>query len=160
MTPRRSGHRSRRGRREAAVVAALALLPWTVLSWSDGVSAVFAWGLLNPAPPHVVLLSDYLFRFSGGPAGLPERLLAWPMSVLLYLGALASAAGGFLGCEDRRVTGGLLVFAGVSHLGFTLGLQQPGMTVVPVGPVALWAVSWWVYGGDLRRAVGEWRCSE
>ncbi len=148
-------------RRALAALLALAVVPWTVLASDGGVGFVFAWGLANPAPPHVVTLPDYLFRLSGGPVGLPERLLAWPVSVLLYLGAVASAAGGrVFGREDRRVTGGLLVLAGLSHLAFALGTARTGLTPIPVGPVLLWAVAWWAYGGELRAIAGPRECRE
>lgn len=145
-----------RPRPTLVALLALAVVPWTVLSYDGGVSLVFAWGLANPSPPGVVLLSDYLLRLSGGPVGLPERLLAWPVATLLYLGAATSAVGGrLLDREDRRVTGGLLVFAGLSHLGFSVGMARTGVTPIPVGPVLLWAVAWWAYRGDLRAIAGR-----
>lgn len=134
-----------RATRRLAAVLALAAVPWTVLAYDGGVGFVFAWGLVNPAPPHVVPLPEYLFRLSGGAAGLPRRLLAWPVSALLYVGAAASAAAGRVGREDRRVTGGLLALAGVGHLAFAVGTGRPGLAAVPVGPVLLWAVAWWGY---------------
>ena len=120
------------------------LAPWAVLSTGD---LVFAWGLVTLDPIHVTMLPDYLFVYT---QGLPRRLLAWPVAVLLYLLAFGSALLGTVGREDGRVTGGLLVFAGVSNLRFALGTGRPGLLVVPVGTVLLWTGAWWFYRSDLR----------
>jgi uncharacterized protein (TIGR04206 family) len=98
-------------------------------------------------PLHVTTLPDYLFVYT---RGLPQRLLAWPIAVLLYLVAVGSALLGSVRREDGRVTGGLLVFAGVSHLRFTLGLGRPGLLAIPVGTILLWTGAWWFYWSDLR----------
>ena len=131
-----------------AVLAVLALLlvPWTILGGRD---FVFLWGLATLDPVHVTTITDYLFVYT---AGLPRRLLAWPVSSLLYLLAVGSAAVGVaVGKEDRRVTGGLLVLSGVSHLWFALGmLRRSPSTAIPVGTVLVWAVAWWFYWPDLR----------
>jgi len=120
------------------------LAPWAVLSTGD---LVFAWGLMTLDPIHVTTLPDYLFVYT---RGLPRRLLAWPIAVVLYLLAVGSALLGTVDREDGRVTGGLLVFAGVSNLRFALGTGQPGLLVVPVGTVLLWTGAWWFYWSDLR----------
>jgi uncharacterized protein (TIGR04206 family) len=120
------------------------LAPWAVLSTGD---LVFAWGLVTLDPIHVTTLPDYLFVYT---RGLPRRLLAWPVAVLLYLLAFGSALLGTVDREDGRVTGGLLVFAGVSNLRFALGTGRPGLLVVPVGTVLLWTGAWWFYWSDLR----------
>ncbi len=122
-------------------------LPWSVFTTGD---LVFAWGLVNLDPLHLTTLPDYLFVYT---RGLPRRLLAWPVSVLLYLLALGSALLGLVGREDGRVTGGLLVFAGVSGLQFALGMTRRGLVVVPVGVVLVWTAAWWFYWSDIRRAV-------
>ncbi|WP_227354808.1 TIGR04206 family protein [Haladaptatus salinisoli] len=139
------------GRRLALL--ALGLVPWTVLVARGGTTFVFPWGLVEPTTLHVTTLPDYLFVYT---AGLPDRLLAWPVSVLCYLLALACAFAGRF--EDRRVTAGLLVLAGASHASFALGLvtgvSRSGL-VVPVGPVALWLVAWWFHWPDLRGALNR-----
>ncbi|NHN58159.1 MULTISPECIES: TIGR04206 family protein [Halorussus] len=137
--------------RRLLALAAISALPWTVLSSGD---LVFAWGLATLDPLHVTTLPDYLFVHT---RGLPNRLLAWPVAVLLYLLAVANALLGRLAprLEDRRVTGGLLTLAGASDLWFALGLTRPGLVAVPVGSVLLWTAAWWFHWPDLRTAL--WR---
>ncbi|WP_135827921.1 TIGR04206 family protein [Halorussus halobius] len=134
-----------RARRLLALLG-LSLLPWSVLATGD---VVFAWGLATTDPIHVTTITDYLFVYT---AGLPARLLAWPVAVLLYLLALASVAVGAVAPEDRRVTAGLLVLAGASHLRFSVGLARPGVLAVPTGTVLLWLAAWWFHWPDLRDA--------
>ena len=133
-------------RRRLAAVACLGLLPWTVVLLDGEASLVFGFGLANTNPPTLVNLYDYLFVYTGG---LPGRLQAWPAGVVLYVGALASAAGGLRSFEDPRLTGGLLVFAGLSHGHVAYGLYRvygtSPATVLPVGALATWAVAWWFY---------------
>ena len=133
------------GRRLAAVVL-LGLLPWTVIVFEGEASLVFGFGLVNTNPPNLVNLYDYLFVYTGS---LPGRLQAWPAGTVLYTGALTSAAGGLRSFEDPRLTGGLLVFAGLSHAHVAYGLYRVyGMspaTVLPVGALTTWAVAWWFY---------------
>jgi uncharacterized protein (TIGR04206 family) len=132
-------------------VAALALVPWTILS-SGVLTLLFPFGLVNTTPLHLTTLLEYR-RFTGGFAGLPGFLQAWPTSVLLYLGALASAIGGVAGHEDRRVTGGLLVFTAIAHLGLAVGFLRTGRLAVPLGPVLAVAVAWWCYWPAVRATV-------
>lgn len=137
--------------RRAAVVAALVAVPWTVLFLDGEYTLVFGFGLFNTNPPQLVTLYDYLFRFTAGPGTLPDYLLAWPTSLLCYLGALASALGGVLGYEDRRVTAGLLIFAGLAQGSVALGLSRVvGRLAIPLGTGCLWAVAWWFYAPDIR----------
>lgn len=138
--------------RAAVALVALLFVPWTVVITAGGTGLVFAWGLVNPVALHVTSLPAYLFVHT---AGLPDYLLAWPIGVVIYVGGLLSALGGTLfGREDRRLTGGLLVLAGVSELGFAIGIGRPsGVVAIPVGTVLLWLVAWWWYGPALSRAV-------
>lgn len=146
---------SRKRRLLPVAVALLGALPWTVQLWTGGVGLVFAFGLVNPETARLVTLPEYL-GLSGGPAGLPDRLLAWPVAVLLWgLAALSALGGRLLDREDRRVTGWLLVLAGASHLAFALGLNRPGLLAIPLGTVLLWAVAWWGYGGALVQVAGR-----
>lgn len=137
--------------RRLLALLALAALPWTVLTSGD---LVFAWGLVTTDPIHLTTLSDYLLVYT---RGLPNRLLAWPIAVLLYALAVGNATLGTLApnVEDRRVTGGLLGLAGLSDLWFALGLRTPGLLAVPVGTVLLWTAAWWFHWPDLRTAL--WR---
>jgi uncharacterized protein (TIGR04206 family) len=127
---------------------ALFVVPWTILVAPGGTTLVFPWGLANPATGNVTTLADYLFVYT---AGLPQRLLAWPVAVLLYLAGVASAFAGRF--EDRRVTGGLLVIAGASNAVFASGFVRRGGQVVPLGTLLLWATAWWLYRSDLRGAL-------
>ncbi|PSP79913.1 TIGR04206 family protein [Halobacteriales archaeon QS_4_69_225] len=133
------------GRRLAAV-ASLGLLPWTVILLDGEASLVFGFGLVNTNPPTLVNIYDYLFVHTGR---LPRRLQAWPAGTVLHAGALASAVGGLRSFEDPRLTGGLLVFAGLAHAQVAYGLHRaygtsPAM-VLPVGVLTTWAVAWWFY---------------
>ena len=137
-------------RKRLLAVFALLAVPWTVLSLGGEYTLVFGFGLFNTNPPQLVMLFGYLFRFTAGPETLPEYLLAWPTSLLLYGGALASALGGVLGYEDRRVTAGLLVFAGLAQVSVALGLSRAiGRLAIPLGTGCLWLVAWWFYWPDL-----------
>ncbi|WP_458189279.1 TIGR04206 family protein [Haladaptatus sp. NG-WS-4] len=146
----RDSSRSYSGAKRHLGLLALGFVPWTILLAPGGTTLVFPWGLVNPTTLHVTTLPDYLFVLT---AGLPERLLAWPLSVLFYLLALLSAFSGRF--EDRRVTGILLVLAGASHASFALGFVGRAGVTVPLGPVVLWAAAWWFHWPDLRRALNR-----
>ncbi len=136
------------------LVAALAAgaLPWTAIvvggPGGSDVEYVFAWGLLTTDPLHAVTLPAYLFEHT---AGLPDRLLAWPVAALLYALAVGSTAvGAAVGPEDRRFTAGTYALAGASLLAFALGVarRNPDVAVaVPVGTALLWALAWWSWRG-------------
>ena len=133
------------------VLLGLAFVPWTILG--DG-SLVFPWGLAVVDSLHVTTVWDYLFVYT---AGLPRRLLAWPLGSFFYSLAVANAAVGVLlgeRFEDRRLTGGLLALAGANNLVFAIGMaNRSRMTVLPLGVVALWAAAWWFHWPDVRRMV-------
>ncbi|WP_225334637.1 TIGR04206 family protein [Halomicrobium urmianum] len=139
--------------RRLAALAAVGLLPWSLVVSGGEATLVFAFGLVDPDPFSLTTLYHYVFAYT---RGLPEYLLAWPVGVCLYLGALASAAVGHLtGREDHRITAGLLVLAGLTQLSFAWGFsRQPGRYAVPVGAVALFAVVWWYEWPALRAIVG------
>lgn len=132
------------------------LLPWTVIVGPGGVEFVFLYGLAVPATGHFVSLPTYLFVLT---SGLPDRLLAWPASALLYLAALVSASVSAITDDrlprgDARLTPGLVGLAALAHLAFDLGVvTREGSTVVPVGPVLAGLVLWWFYWPALRGAV-------
>ena len=135
------------------LLLALLAVPWSVQVFSGrDATFLFAWGLLNTNPPSVTTLSEFLFVYT---RGLPEYILAWPLSVVLYGVALASASSGWLrGREDPRVTGGLLVVAAVAQMQLAWGFAvQPTRTAWPVGSVALVAVAWWCYWPAVRASV-------
>lgn len=142
------------GRRAFAALLALVAVPWSVQRFATGdVTLLFPWGLVNTNPPTVTTLYGYLFVYT---AGLPEFILAWPLSVGLYALALGSAAAGLLvGREDVRVTGGLLVAAGIAQLTVASGFSlQPARVAYPLGTAALWAVAWLVYRPAAGRVAG------
>lgn len=127
--------------RRLAVVA-LAAVPWSVQTYAGGpVSVVFAWGLLGLDPLTVTTLPAFLDATSD----LPEYIEAWPLSVGLWLAAVASAAAGAVtDSDDARVTAGLLAIAGGAALSLSTGFSvQPGRTAYPTGTIALWAVAAW-----------------
>ncbi|GAA0251573.1 TIGR04206 family protein [Haladaptatus pallidirubidus] len=131
-------------------ILALFALPWLILVAPSGTTLIFPWGLVNPTTLHVTTLPKYLFVLT---VGLPSRLLAWPLSVLFYLLALLSAFSGRF--EDRRVTGGLLVLAGVTQLNFVFRFVAYGGLVVPFGTIGLFGVAWWFHRPDLRGALSR-----
>jgi uncharacterized protein (TIGR04206 family) len=142
-SPPREGRRYRR----LAVALAPLLLPWSVQVFSRADATVlFPWGLVNTNPPGVTDLYSFLFVYT---AGLPDYILAWPLSVALYLVGLASVAVGLLAgraYEDRRVTGAALAFAGLSQLSLAVGFSvQPYRTAWPTGTVVLLVVAALLY---------------
>jgi len=133
--------------RRSSLLPLLALLavPWSVQTFVGGRAPtfVFAWGLVNVDPVGVTFLWDFLLRHT---RGLPDYILAWPLSVACYLCALASVLAGAVGREDPRLTAGLLAAAGVAQLTLARGFSfQPGRTAWPLGTLACWLVAWWVY---------------
>ncbi|MFB6255427.1 MAG: TIGR04206 family protein [Haloplanus sp.] len=127
-----------------AIVALLAV-PWSIQTFvgTRPPGFVLAWGLVNFDPISVTFIWDFLFRYT---MGLPDYILAWPLSVGCYLLALASVAGGAVGREDRRLTAGLLAAAGVAQLTLARGFSfQPGRVGWPLGTLACWLVALWVY---------------
>ncbi|RJS98105.1 hypothetical protein [Halococcus sp. IIIV-5B] len=131
-----------RDRRRVLAVVVVGLVPWVVLFYPGGQEAYFSAGLLSYTG-NFVTLPAYLSRavpdflpFASVFSILPQRLLAWPTSVGLWLLALASSLLGSY--EDRRVTDGLLVVAGLSQLTFALGFwTAEGYVAVPIGAVLL-----------------------
>jgi uncharacterized protein (TIGR04206 family) len=138
-------------KRRLLAVVVLALVPWTILS-SGVLTLLFPFGLVNTTPLHLTTLLEYR-RFTGGFGALPGFLRAWPTSVVLYLGALASAFGGVVGHEDRRVTGGLLVLTGITHLGLAVGFLRTGRLALPLGSFLAFALAWWCYWPTIRGTV-------
>jgi len=132
-------------------ILALLAVPWSIQTFAGGrvPTFVFAWGLVNANPVGVTFLWDFLFRYT---MGLPDYILAWPLSVACYLAAVASAVAGHLFERDHpRVTAGLLVAAGIAQLSLARGFAvQPGRTAWPLGTLACWLVAWWVYASNRR----------
>ncbi|MFB6131205.1 MAG: hypothetical protein ABEJ28_10335 [Salinigranum sp.] len=118
----------------AAVFLLAGLLPWGVVTWSSGFYLVFALGSTA-----VGLAGFNLLPVPVLAPVTPGFAIAWVVGTGCYLLALASAALGYVDREDRRVTAGLFVFAGVSVLRFAVELSgQRGIVVLPVGTATLW----------------------
>lgn len=143
--------------RAAVAVLLLGFLPWSVLWQGNDLAFVMVWGLFHPGDFHVHSL--YVLLTESWPSYwlLPHPLRVWPIGAVLYGLALASAGGGaLLRREDLRVTGGLLVLAGIAALWVSIGLAtrtQGDVIAIPVGAVGLWLVAWWWYGPALRNLV-------
>jgi uncharacterized protein (TIGR04206 family) len=134
-------------RRRLLTLLALAVVPWTVVFIGSELTLFFPFGVLNTNPLELV---DVYSWFAGG-GRLPRSPDLLPLSYVFYTLALASVAAGLLGREPRRLTAGLLVLAGVSHLGVSYSvLHRLRYTPVPVGALLLVAAAWWFYWPDLR----------
>jgi uncharacterized protein (TIGR04206 family) len=136
-------------------VVGLLAVPWSVQVFSGrDATLLFAWGLVNTNPPMVTTLPEFLFLYT---MGLPEYILAWPLSVGLYAAALASAGvGWWTGREDPRVTAGLLLVAAVAQAQLAWGFSiQPNRVAWPVGSAALVAVAAAYYRSRARRPSGD-----
>jgi uncharacterized protein (TIGR04206 family) len=127
-------------RRRFLLVLAVGVIPWTAVSTRGITTLLHPIGLLNFTPPYLVFLPEYVFVYTGG---LPDYILAWPIGVLVYLLALASAAGGLFGREDRRLTAGLLVLVALTQLSVATGFSRRlNYVAVPFVTVAAVAVAW------------------
>jgi uncharacterized protein (TIGR04206 family) len=136
-------------------VVGLLAVPWSVQVFSGrDATLLFAWGLVNTNPPMVTTLPEFLVLYT---MGLPEYILAWPLSVGLYAAALASAGvGWWTGREDPRVTAGLLLVAAVAQAQLAWGFSiQPNRVAWPVGSAALVAVAAAYYRSRARRPSGD-----
>lgn len=138
-------------RRRLLLVLLVGLLPWTVVVTNGFWTLLHPLGLFNFSPTRgwsFVFLTDYLFVRT---RGLPEFILAWPTGVVVYVVALVSAALGLVDHEDRRLTAGLLVLAGLTQLSVASGFgRRTGYVAVPVATIAMPLLVWWVYWPALR----------
>ena len=137
-------------RRRLFALLALGAVPWTVVVIGDQLTLFFPGGVLNTDP---IAFVDLFTWFAGG-GGLPRNPELLPLSYLFYLGAILSAAAGLWNREPPRLTAGLLVLAGIAHLGVAYSvLHRIAYLPVPVGPLLAFAVAWWFYWPDLRTVV-------
>ena len=151
---------------ELAVLLALLVMPVAVVPALSGgePTVVSLWGLVNAGAAGsaggVGLYPIWRFFFDQPRAfgRLPGSIRVWPLGAFFHLLAAVSATGGVVfGHEDRRVTGGLLVFAAFATLWVGLGLAgrfgvgtSAGLlAVVPVAPVVTVVVVWMLYRHDL-----------
>ncbi|TSD15755.1 TIGR04206 family protein [Haloglomus irregulare] len=138
-------------RRRFGAILSLAFVPWTVISIYSEWTLVFPFGFFNTSPPQLVDLYTMLFVAGGG---LPRNPGLLPLSVLFYLLALGSAAVALGDREDPRLTAGLLVLAGVAHLGVAYSVSHRlYYTPVPFGALLMLVVAWWYYWPSLRATV-------
>ena len=137
---------ARRPRRLGVVLIPL-LIPWSVQVFTRAdATLLFPWGLVNTTPPGVTDLYSFLFVYT---AGLPDYILAWPLSVGLYLVGVASVVAGVVAgrtYEDRRVTAAALCSAGPAQLSLAPGFSvQPYRTAWPTGTLVLVAIALALY---------------
>jgi len=122
-------------RRRVGVVVLAGLLPWVVVAWPGGWYPIFSAGFLRVETLAFTSLPTYVARVGA----FPSHLQAWPIAVLLWAGAVVTAAVDWV---DSAVTVGLLALAGASVLSLSLSLSgQRGITAVPLGTLWLWAAA-------------------
>ena len=126
------------------------LVPWSVQVFPDGLPFLrFAWGGVSLDPALFVRLLPTYVGLSGSPL-----LWRWLLASACWLCALGSAALGWAGREDARVTVGLLALAGAVDASVALSFGVgPSRTAYPVGSLVLWTVAAWRY----RAATGAGR---
>jgi uncharacterized protein (TIGR04206 family) len=147
-SPRATGSPHGTPGRRLGVVLALAFVPWTVISIYGEWTLVFLFGFFNTNPPQLVDIYTMLFVAGGGLPRNPELL---PLSVLFFGVALVSAAAGLVDREDPRLTAGMLVLAGIAHLGVAYSVSHRiYYTPVPFGALLTFVVAWWYYWPSLR----------
>lgn len=132
-----------------AVVALLVcgVLPWVAIGNTPGdTTYVMGFGLVNTNPFVLLTLPEFISQTLGFES-LPRSLQAWPVGLLCYVGALASAIGGAVfDREDPRVTGGLVVLTAVAGLFvWSRFAFRTGSQAIPIAPIAFVAVAWWWY---------------
>lgn len=159
------------GRRELVAIVTLLVVPVAVVPALGGgePTVVSLWGLVNVGVAGsaggvgLYPIWTYFFDQPRAFGRLPASIRVWPLGAFFHLLAAVSATGGVLfGHEDRRVTGGLLVFAAFATLWVGLGLAGRFgvgtgaglLAVVPVAPVVTVALVWVSYRRDLRTALG------
>jgi uncharacterized protein (TIGR04206 family) len=138
------------GRRLLALLA-VAVVPWTVVFIGNEVTLLFPFGVFNSNPPQ---LMDLYTLLSFG-WRLPRNPELVPLSYTFYALALVSVAvGAVRDAEPERLTAGLLVLAGVTHVGVAYSVAyRLQWTPVPVGSLLLLAAAWWFYWDDLQTLV-------
>lgn len=159
------------GRRELVAIVTLLVVPVAVVPALGGgePTVVSLWGLVNVGVAGsaggvgLYPIWTYFFDQPRAFGRLPASIRVWPLGAFFHLLAAVSATGGVLfGHEDRRVTGGLLMFAAFATLWVGLGLAGRFgvgtgaglLAVVPVAPVVTVALVWVSYRRDLRTALG------
>jgi len=133
--------------RRLVALLALGVVPWTAVLVGSELTLFFPFGVLNTNPLELTVLTEW---FAGG-GRLPRNPELLPLSYLFYLGALLGVLAGVRGREPARLTAGLLVLAGLTHLGVSYSvLHRVAYVPVPVGALLALAAAWWFYWPDLR----------
>jgi uncharacterized protein (TIGR04206 family) len=148
--------------RRALAVAALAVVPWTVVTVGDVVTGFFPVFLLAYDPtvvPPLGIVPIHEFFLAGG--RLPRNPELLPVSYVAYALALAGAVthvfavrSGRTSPVPERAVAGLLALSAVVHLGVAVTfVHRLRYTAIPVAPVLALAVAWWFYWPELRSLV-------
>jgi len=149
--------------RRALAVAALAVVPWTVVTVGDVVTGCFAAYLLDYTPtvdPPLRVVPIHEFFLAGG--RLPRNPELLPVGYAAYGLALAGAVTNALSARagrpspvPERAVAGLLALSAVVHVGVALTfLHRLWYTAVPVAPVLALALAWWFYWRNRPSASG------
>lgn len=123
-----------------AVVLVVGLVPWSVQRFTTGELFLrFAWGGVSFRP---ALTARLLW---GYPPGVP-LVSRWLIATGCWVAALVSAIAGVADREDRRLTAGLLVIAGLANalVAVEFGVQ-PARVGYPVGSVVAVAAAGWLW---------------
>ena len=113
------------------------VLPWVLVTWSDGWYVVFAAFWVDPGP-RVVTLFTFLSQTTIEP-GSGSFVWSWPLALVLYGLGLAVA----LARPQRPVlSGSLLWLAGLAVGFFAIGLSgQQGILAIPIGLIVFWSAA-------------------
>lgn len=121
----------------------IGFLPWAVVVWPTGFYLVFMFGWVDLDPIGINLHIEYLFE-SG--FSLPSYLLAWPISTVLYIGAVSAVVFEFFDRDLHPIIPGLFFLSGIDLLYYALGLsRQQDLFVLPIGIFLLWGAFLYTY---------------
>ena len=147
-TVRSGGGRDWWGYYRAAVLVLVGLIPWEIVTWPKGYYVIFMFGSTK-----VGLSGFNFFSLPAFTPFTPDFMVMRSVAVVCYLLALLTAALGYLGYGDRRITAGLLFISGLEMLRFALALNdQNQITVYPIGVVTLWIAVLFAYSGRRFRS--------
>lgn len=143
---------SRTRLRVLAVVLA-GVLPWAAVTWDSGYYLVFSAGYTTRG------FSGFtsVVSFVSASRVAPPYWSAWPLATGLYLLALLGVLLTLLTRrDDRRVTAGLLLLAGLDVVWFAVGVSgQRGILTLPLGGLWLWLAALYEYWTHVVPADGS-----
>ena len=123
-----------------AVVLLVGLVPWSVQRLPGELFVRFAWGGVS-FQPAVTLTGLWRYPLGGGVPVLSR----WAIATGCWIAAAFSAVAAFRDREDRRLTAGLVVLAGLGNLLVSLTVSsQPTRVGYPVGSVAAVVAAVWL----------------